>query len=86
MARTSAAPLTVTAYQSARAAPDASLELVDLLGPAPSSGRTSVARRDLDDVGAPQQPVAPGAGRRVELGDPVGDVLPGAQGRERESA
>ena len=43
-------------------------------------------RRDLDRVGAPQLAVAPGARGRVELGDPIGDVLAGGQGRVREAA
>src|SRR5919106_1405669 len=37
------------------------------------------AGRNLDRVGTPQVAVAPRSGRGVELGDPVGDVLPGTQ-------
>ena len=42
--------------------------------------------RDLDRVGAPQLTMAPRARGCVELGDPLGDVLPGGQRRVGEPA
>ena len=64
----------------------AALELVDVGDRRRRGVEGRVACRDLDDVRAPERPVAPGARRRVELADPLGDVLPGRQGGVRKAA